>query len=285
MTIERERGTSTRPEYGRPVVLPGFAGATLVGQVTRGSPRPGVPAAMPPRRSTTWLLATVCVLATVFLGLSLYIVMSPLPPEVVANAATDAKLATPPTPAPTIPLGSQSMWARDPVEPSTSTTPMPVPEPRTPGVPRSPRVHRPPPIGGPATPPPVARSGDVPIECVLDPLLPKCAAAKTVKPPANGPAKGDEDLPKILGQSELRAGVAPVKPLAKACGAKHGAKPGEKVRVKLSVAGPTGKVIATSPEPPHQGTPLGNCAAAALKKATFSRFQKPVIGLVYSITM
>jgi hypothetical protein len=74
-------------------------------------------------------------------------------------------------------------------------------------------------------------------------------------------------------------------PIAKACAARHGGKPGETVRIKLSIAGPTGNVISTSAEPPHQGTPLGNCVAAALKKASFATFRKPVIGLVYAITM
>jgi hypothetical protein len=227
----------------------------------------------------------VSVLATVFAALVVYVAMHPLPPIVVANAPTDAKLSTPHTEPPTIPLGSQSMWARDPVEPTASVSPPLLPEPRRQGVPRGPRVQRAPVVGGPVAPPPLRQAADVPLECVLDPHLPKCSAAKTTKPPSHTPAKTDPDLPDVLGQSALRAGVAAVKPAAKACGKKHGAEPGEKVRVKLSVAGPTGAVISTTPEGPHQGTPLGNCAAAALKKATFAKFRKPVIGLVYSITM
>ena len=223
-------------------------------------------------------------LAAVFLGLTTYVVMSPIPPVVIANAATDAKLSTPRSEPPTIPLGSQSMWARDAVAPTQSTTPMPAFEPRKPGVLRGLRVNRPPSVGGPV-PPPIVRNDDLPAECVLDPHLPKCPAATTVRPPVNAPAKPDTSLPNAPSQSALRAGVAPVKAAAKACGAKHGATPGEKVRVKLSVAGPTGAVVSTQPEAPHHGTPLGNCAAAALKKATFDKFQKPVIGLVYTITM
>jgi hypothetical protein len=281
MTIERERGASMRPESGNPVVVPGFADAAL-----RLCATPSVlavqPPIAPPPRSRRGLLVMLSLLTVVFLGLATYAVTHPLSPIVIANATTDAKLSTPRT-EPTIPMGSQAMWARDDVEIASVPSLTPV-EPRDSATPRVRRVERAPRVDGITTPPP-PRNADVPIECVLDPHLPKCAAKATTQPPVKGPAKADANLPDILSQTALRAGVAPVKAAAKACGTKHGAKPGEKVRVKLSVAGPTGAVVSTSPEPPHRGTPLGNCAAAALKKASFDKFRKPVIGLIYSITM
>jgi hypothetical protein len=76
-----------------------------------------------------------------------------------------------------------------------------------------------------------------------------------------------------------------VKDAAKACGGKHGAAPGDKVKVKLSITGATGAVSSASAEPPHNGTPLGNCVAAALKKAQFKKFRKPTLGAVYPVTM
>ena len=99
------------------------------------------------------------------------------------------------------------------------------------------------------------------------------------------PKPADPSLPESLSTGDIKAGVTPVKDSAKACGGKHGAQPGETVKVKLSIAGATGAVTSASAEPPHQGTPLGNCVAAALKKATFKKFQKATLGAVYPVKM
>jgi hypothetical protein len=44
-------------------------------------------------------------------------------------------------------------------------------------------------------------------------------------------------------------------------------------------------VTSAAAEPPHNGTPLGNCVAAALKKATFKKFRKATLGAVYPVKM
>jgi hypothetical protein len=92
-------------------------------------------------------------------------------------------------------------------------------------------------------------------------------------------------LPEKLTTTDIKSGVNAVKGAAKACGSKHGAKPGTKVSVKLSIAGSSGTVSSASAQSPHNGTPLGNCVAAALKKATFKKFQKSSIGVVYPIRL
>ena len=106
---------------------------------------------------------------------------------------------------------------------------------------------------------------------------------KTTTKPVDKPA--DSSLPETLTGPDIKAGVAPHKAAAKACGPKHGAAPGESVKVKLSISGSTGTVSSSSAVGKHAGTPLGNCVAAALKNATFKKFQKASIGAEYPITM
>ena len=60
---------------------------------------------------------------------------------------------------------------------------------------------------------------------------------------------------------------------------------GETVKIRLSIVGSSGAVQSTTAEGEHRGTALGNCVAAALKKASFPRFRKPAIGLEYTITL
>ena len=136
-------------------------------------------------------------------------------------------------------------------------------------------------------PTPAPSSSSLDVDCILDPNLPKCKGGSSSKPgtPKPTPAPADPSLPDTLTTSDIKAGVTPMKDAAKSCGAKHGASPGEKVKVKLSIAGATGNVTSAAAEPPHQGTPLGNCVAAALKKAHFKKFKKPSLGAVYPVSM
>lgn len=96
---------------------------------------------------------------------------------------------------------------------------------------------------------------------------------------------GDPSLPKTLSSAEVRKGIEPVKAAAAACGAEHGAEPGTRVKVKLSVAGKTGRVTSASALHPWREEPLGICVAKALSKARFGRFRKERLGVVYPITV
>jgi hypothetical protein len=147
------------------------------------------------------------------------------------------------------------------------------------------------PNAGKAPPPEKKPSGseNLDVDCILDPGLPKCKGgggskpSGGTKPPPTGST--DPGVEQTLSQADIKAGIAPVKDAAKACGPKHGAKPGEKVQVRLSISGSSGTVTSATAQGAHQGTPLGNCVAAALKKATFKKFAKASIGAVYPITM
>lgn len=118
----------------------------------------------------------------------------------------------------------------------------------------------------PPKPKPKERSPGV--ECILDPS--KCR-------------KFDPDLPEKLTSSDIKDAVAPHKGPAKACGVKYGAAPGEKITVKISILGRTGRVTSASAVGHHAATPLGKCVAAEIAKAKFRRFQKKSLGVQYPI--
>lgn len=135
------------------------------------------------------------------------------------------------------------------------------------------------------SPKPAAKKDDgggVDVDCILDPS--KCGGSKksSSKKPA---ASSDPNLPDKLSSSDIKAGIAPVKNAAKACGSKHGAKPGESVRVRISISGSSGTVSSATAQGEHKGTPLGNCVAAALKQAKFKKFKSSSMGAIYPMRM
>ena len=102
--------------------------------------------------------------------------------------------------------------------------------------------------------------GPISVECVIDPS--KCDRKGKPKPPVDtGDGEPDAEPSKALASApstaQIRAAMTPVKPQAKACAARHGGKAGDTVRVKLSVSGPTGKVLSAQALDDHAGTSLG----------------------------
>jgi hypothetical protein len=120
-----------------------------------------------------------------------------------------------------------------------------------------------------------SRPDVVDVDCIIDPSH------------CNRPRRGPdgEALPHKLSTADIRAGVEAVKPAAKRCGPKHGATPGTRLKVKMSISGETGRVTSSVVEPPLGATPLGRCVAAALAQARFPRFSAASVGAVYPITM
>lgn len=309
------------PSFGG-ASLGGLASAPLVPQVH--SVDAGVPmmAAVPaqPQRSNAPLYIMMVLLLLAVAGLGVYIVMRPTETVVVNQAAAptdaptakdgddkdeddakpakddkdkdakddDAKAEDAKAEAGAADTEGEAAEAgddekADPTKPKSTAKPS-----SKPGTPTSKPST---PTSKPATPTPAKptpSNDNLDVDCILDPKLPKCKGGGSSKPsssPKPTPAPTDPSLPETLGTADIKAGVSPVKDAAKACGAKHGAQPGESVKVKLSIAGATGAVTSAAAEPPHNGTPLGNCVAAALKKATFKKFRKATLGAVYPVKM
>ena len=84
--------------------------------------------------------------------------------------------------------------------------------------------------------------------------------------------------PSKLSVDELKAGLASAKASAESrCKSKS--KGGEKVVVKISVEGSSGKVLSALAD----GTPLGDCVVVELKKARFKTFSEPQQGVQVSV--
>jgi hypothetical protein len=132
-------------------------------------------------------------------------------------------------------------------------------------------------------------AGVVSVECVIDPS--KCDRKGKPKPvdTSNDDDGGGGEPSKALASApstaQIRTAMTPVKPQAKACAARHGGKAGDTVRVKLSVSGPTGKVLSAQALDDHAGTSLGKCVADALGKAELPKFGKPQAGIVYAVKL
>ena len=94
-----------------------------------------------------------------------------------------------------------------------------------------------------------------------------------------------DNAPQMLNSDDIKAGLAPVKAAARACGRKHKAAPDVTVNIKLSIAGATGLVTSAVAQSPHDRTALGRCVAEALGKAQFPRFLNVSMGVVYPVSM
>ena len=123
------------------------------------------------------------------------------------------------------------------------------------------------------------------VECVINPSSCDKGKAKPQTVERDGDPSSSQALPPSPSSSQIRDAMAAVKPQAKACGPRHGGKEGEKVRVKLSVTGSTGKVTSAQALDDHAGTALGRCVADALSKAELPKFGKPQAGVMYAITL
>src|SRR6185503_15836040 len=111
------------------------------------------------------------------------------------------------------------------------------------------------------------------VDCILDPRLAKC---RTATPDV----AVDNTLPETLTTADIKHAIAKVKDRAQRCGEQYGGRSGERVNVKLAVAGATGRVTASFAIGSHDGTAFGDCVAAVLATAEFPRFRKTSLGVV-----
>jgi hypothetical protein len=89
-------------------------------------------------------------------------------------------------------------------------------------------------------------------------------------------------MPEKLELADIKAGTAGPKASAESS-CKSKAKGGEKVKIKLSISGPSGTVLSSSVDDDGGNAALGSCVAAELKKATFKKVQKEQIGTIVSV--
>ncbi len=111
----------------------------------------------------------------------------------------------------------------------------------------------------------------------LDALLgggtPSASNKPKPKPPASsgsggGGGGGGGDVKPSLERADVQKGMSQVAGKVKACGGGPGT-----VTIKV-IIGDTGRVISATATGSYAGTPVGNCAAKAVKKAKFPKSQK-----------
>ena len=103
--------------------------------------------------------------------------------------------------------------------------------------------------------------------------------------PQPGERVQDDELPDTLTTNDIKIALGRVKPAWKACGVKHKAAKGEKVKIKLSIDGSTGRPTSVNALYDHQGTALGDCIVEIVKTAQFPKFRKPSLGVIYPFSM
>ncbi len=112
------------------------------------------------------------------------------------------------------------------------------------------------------------------VECLLNP---KSCMDDTPKKSAKPDAPSTPELPSKLSLSQLKAGTAKARNNARNQCADL-ASSGDKVQVKLSIAGATGKVINTTVLGSAAGSALGKCVASKLAASRFDRTLSPQQG-------
>lgn len=165
---------------------------------------------------------------------------------------------------------------REPAPDEAEATPRPARRPRKRSAPS--RADRP----EPTSPSRDTKSSTPTAECILDPS--RCDDAPQAPRSSERPSTPSPSLPDKLGTSQIRNSLARVKTDAQACSLAHDVPAGTRVRVKLSIEGPTGSVTSATPHAPHDG-PLGRCVAHALSRASFPEFSSPSMGVLYSVRM
>lgn len=118
------------------------------------------------------------------------------------------------------------------------------------------------------------------VECLLDRA--KCPPSAPAPAPVPVLATEEGLLPERLELADINDGTRSAR--AAAVGRCHKlARGGEVVRIKLSIAGPSGSVLSASPEDDAGNPQLAACCAEELAGASFKRVRKPQIGAVATI--
>ncbi len=243
-----------------------------------------VTAAGPALRSQTPVYALLATLTIGFFGLAGYVVTRPSPPprEVVRviEPTAPASVAAP-TREPE-PVAEAVAVAAEVPAPEAPATAVVVAPSRRPG-----KVLKPVVRGGPAperaveVPAPApASKPEYGVDCILGKA--SCGEQAAARPEAATEAAPPGDLPERLEQADISAGTSAARAGAVSSCTRL-ARGGEKVQVKLSIAGPTGAVIGASALEDAGNPQLAACCVDQLERASFRKVKKPQIGTVVTI--
>ncbi len=111
----------------------------------------------------------------------------------------------------------------------------------------------------------------------LDDLLGKSTIHRQRSKKAAGSSQSSDDrIPKKLSRSDVQAGMRTAASGVKRCGQGQGGT----ITMAVTIAG-TGRVTSAAALGPNAGTPVGLCAARAVRKARFPKFDGPKINVKY----
>jgi hypothetical protein len=119
-----------------------------------------------------------------------------------------------------------------------------------------------------------------PVEAdLLDSAIRKPVAPASAPEPIQGATEfplGGAELPASPSREQVKAAMDSITPQVRSCG-----QGGGRIVISLSVAGATGRVTSAEPTGDASGTPLGLCAARAVKLAKFPAFKQDRLQIKY----
>ena len=273
--------TDTRAE------VPNFGGLAISSTLAPTQPqlqaeRPvtGRVAAVP--RSQGPMLTLLAVLTLGVVGLAGYVVTLPAPQgapvvHVIPRdaLASNQSVKETPKPEPEVAAEPEALAPTEPDRPATK--------------PGKPRPGKPKPgesiKAEPDKPAPVVDApkpkADYGVDCILGKASCGDKPVEKVATP-DKPVQAQSDLPEKLEQADISAGTSAARASAASACARL-AKGGEKVQVKLSIAGPTGSVVGVSALEDAGNPQLAACVAGELKQASFKKVQKQQMGTVVTV--
>jgi hypothetical protein len=121
-----------------------------------------------------------------------------------------------------------------------------------------------------------------PVDDLLDNAIakPNPASTEAAAPAQQGAADfpvGGAELPQSPSRDQVKAAMDAIAPQVRKCGG----EPGGRVVVSFAVSGATGRVVSAEPAGDASGTPLGLCAARAVKLAKFPHFKQDRLPIKY----
>lgn len=125
-------------------------------------------------------------------------------------------------------------------------------------------------------------SAEPSVQCLLDPAACRPRRTGAAESAVSEPAVVASDLPEKLESTDIREGTRAARAAAVA-GCRALARGGEAVKVKLSIAGPSGSVLGAEAEDDAGNPALGSCCAKELMAASFKKFAKAQMGALVTV--